>query len=196
MPVCAEKATEKLACLEMFSATMAEDILSISRPPYSSGISIAVRPRSAASFNRRRVTEKSLASIWSEAGMISLMAKFAVVSAICLCSSVKSSGKKQSAAPGSVMRKLPPGTRFVSAIGAVMVAMVLPRNVPKFVCRKSISSLKLRQPRKFQQRPCLHQHTSSRCRTLLCAGASRAEALRSIWLRCSRAGGQGRWLLR
>jgi hypothetical protein len=26
---------------------------------------------------------------------------------------------------GSVMRKLPPGMRFVSAIGAVMVAMVL-----------------------------------------------------------------------
>ena len=58
--------------------------------------------------------------------MISLMAKFAVVSAICLCSSVKSSGKKQSAGVGSVMRKLPPGMRFVSVIGAVMVAMVLP----------------------------------------------------------------------
>jgi hypothetical protein len=35
--------------------------------------------------------------------MISLTAKFAVVSAICRCSSVKSSGKKQSAAVGSVM---------------------------------------------------------------------------------------------
>ncbi len=60
--------------------------------------------------------------------MISLTAKFAVVSAICFCSSVKSSGKKQSATVVSVMRKLPPGVRFVSAIGAVMVAMVFPQS--------------------------------------------------------------------
>src|SRR5271154_6068040 len=126
MPVCAENATEKLACFEMFSATIADEALSISNPPYSSGISIAVSPSSAASFSKRFVTEKSFASIESDAGIISLTAKLAVVSAICLCSSVKSSGKKQSAGAGSLIRKLPPAMRVaVVGSGVVIVAMVL-----------------------------------------------------------------------
>src|SRR6202041_714697 len=38
IPVCAENATEKLACFEIFSATIAAEALSTSSPPYSSGI--------------------------------------------------------------------------------------------------------------------------------------------------------------
>ncbi len=130
MPVCAEKATEKLPCLAMFSAMMAEVCLSISRPPYSSGMSAEVRPRSAASLMRRRVTAKSLASIWSETGTISLVAKSAVVWAIWRCSSVKSSGKKQSCGVGLVMRKEPPGVgvaagfRVVTSGGRAVVAIM------------------------------------------------------------------------
>ncbi len=64
-------------------------------------------------FISRRVTAKSFASIASLAGTTSLIAKSRVVCAICLCSSVKSSGKKQSAGVASVIRKLPPGMRLV-----------------------------------------------------------------------------------
>src|SRR5712692_2191625 len=124
MPTCAVKATEKLPCLAMLSAMMADVTLSISRPPYSSGISTEVRPRSLASLMRRRVTEKSLASIWSETGMISLVAKSAVVCAIWRCSSVKSSGKKQSAGVASAIRKLPPGMRFVIGTGVVVIVAI------------------------------------------------------------------------
>ncbi len=52
------------------------------------------------------------------------MAKSLVVSAIWRCSGVKSSGKKQEAGVGLVIRKAPPGVR--GAVGtAVIVAMVL-----------------------------------------------------------------------
>ena len=70
------------------------------------------------------------------AGTISLMAKSAVVWAIWRCSSVKSSGKKQSAGVGLEMRKLPPGMRLVSVGGVVIVAMVLPH------CARSVETEK------------------------------------------------------
>ena len=127
MPVCAVNATQKLPCLAISSATIAEHTLSISRPPYSSGISTESSPRSPASFISRRVTEKSFASIASLTGTTSFRANSAVVCAICLCSSEKSSGKKQSAGVASEIRKLPPGMIFfVAGEGVVLVAMVLP----------------------------------------------------------------------
>src|SRR5215469_16762486 len=129
MPTCAEKATEKLPCLAMLSAMMAEVTLSISRPPYSSGMSTEVRPRSEASLMRRRVTLKSLDSIWSEAETTSLIANSEAVWAIWRCSSEKSSGKKQSAGVGFEIRKLPPGMIFLSVeVGAVIVDIGLPLN--------------------------------------------------------------------
>ncbi len=59
----------------------------------------------------------------SDFGMISFVAKLAVVSAIWRCSSVKSSGKKQESGVGSVMRKAPPGVRVAVGAGTVIVAM-------------------------------------------------------------------------
>ena len=54
---------------------MAEVTLSIARPPYSSGMSTAIRPRSPAFASSARVTSKCLASISSAAGRTSLMRK-------------------------------------------------------------------------------------------------------------------------
>jgi len=56
------------AHLAMRSAMMAEDTLSISAPPYSSGISTLVNPRSAAFLSSSRLKAKSLCSIRSELG--------------------------------------------------------------------------------------------------------------------------------
>jgi hypothetical protein len=53
------------------------------------------------------------------------MAKSAVVCAICLCSSVKSSGKNQSAAFTSAIRKLPPGVRFAIGVGTVVIVAIV-----------------------------------------------------------------------
>ena len=137
IPTCAENTTQKLPCFAMFSATMADVTLSISRPPYSSGISTEQSPSSLASRIKRRVTTKSFASSASPTGTTSFIAKSRVVCAICRCSSVKSSGKKQSAAVASEIRNEPPGMRFVGVSDAVIVAMVLPLVVKMQLLRVS-----------------------------------------------------------
>src|SRR5580693_3655199 len=95
--------------------------LSISRPPYASGISAELRPSSPAFFSRSRVMEKSLCSIFSMLGTISLMANSSAVWPMSRCCSVKSSGVKTSSVLRSSRRKLPPeilvcGTAVVVAI--------------------------------------------------------------------------------
>src|SRR5271170_7584883 len=74
IPTCALKATLKLASTDMRSAMIAEVTLSMDRPPYSSGISTAISPRSPAFFSSPRVTSKCLASISSAAGSTSFAA--------------------------------------------------------------------------------------------------------------------------
>ena len=125
MPVCAENATENDPCFAMYSDTMAEETLSISSPPYSSGMSVAVRPRSAAPLMSERMTAKSLASMAAERGTTSLVAKSAAVCAIWRCSSVKSSGKKQAAGVEAVMRKAPPVARVCAGAGGVVIVAML-----------------------------------------------------------------------
>ena len=82
MPECPRKLTEKLPDLAMRSAIIADDILSISMPPYSSGTSTELMPSSLAFLISSRVRAKSLCSILSIFGTISLFAKSSVVCAM------------------------------------------------------------------------------------------------------------------
>src|SRR5581483_10084209 len=110
MPVCAPQVVANPAYLAMWSAMIAEVTLSISIPPYSSGTSTALRPSSPAFFSRSRLTEKSLCSILSMLGTISLLAKSSAVWPISWCCSLKSSGVKISSGLRSSNRKLAPAT--------------------------------------------------------------------------------------
>ena len=97
MPTCALKATEKLASWRCDSAIMAEVTLSISRPPYSSGMSTAISPSSPAFAQQgpgdgRNSSPQSA----SAAGSTSFAVNSTAVLAICRCSSEKSSGVKTS----------------------------------------------------------------------------------------------------
>ncbi len=130
MPTWALKATEKLPSCERWSATMAEVTLSMARPPYASGMSTAIRPRSPAFLRRARVTSKCLASISSAAGSTSLRTNSEAVRAIWRCSSVKSSGVMMSSGADSPIRKLPPGTVRCSI--SVAVANVPPGSINGF----------------------------------------------------------------
>ena len=60
MPTCAPKVTEKMPDFAMRSAMMADDTLSSSMPPYSSGTSTTVNPSSLAFFSSSRVNAKFL----------------------------------------------------------------------------------------------------------------------------------------
>ncbi len=100
---------------------------------------------------------KSLASMASEAGTISLRAKSAVVWAIWRCSSVKSSGKKQSAGEGLAMRKLPPGmmaVRFVFSTLLYDFHVPIP-SLPYFV--QNLQNIRLRSG------PCSQSPDSKGC---------------------------------
>src|SRR5579864_2884872 len=91
------------------SAMMADVTLSSSMPPYCSGTSTPLNPSSPAFFTSSRVTAKSLCSIFSMLGTISLLANSSAVCAMSKCCSVKSSGVKTSSGLRSSIRKLPPG---------------------------------------------------------------------------------------
>src|SRR4051812_3592562 len=124
MPACPPKDVLKLAQTAMRSATMAEETLSMSEPPYCSGTSMLAMPISLAFFSRSRVTWYSLCSIFSIAGRISCRANSSAVFAICWCSSVKSSGVKISFGLRSSRSQLPPAIFTFGT--AVAVAICFP----------------------------------------------------------------------
>src|SRR3954469_3048674 len=124
IPACPPNDVLKLAHTAMRSATMAEETLSMSEPPYCSGTSMLAMPISLAFFSRSRVTWYSLCSIFSIAGRISWRANSSAVFAICWCSSVKSSGVKTSFGLRSSRSQLPPATFIFGT--AVAVAICFP----------------------------------------------------------------------
>src|SRR3954471_22409762 len=124
IPACPPNDVLKLAHTAMRSATMAEETLSMSEPPYCSGTSMLAMPISLAFFSRSRVTWYSLCSIFSIAGRISWRANSSAVFAICWCSSVKSSGVKTSFGLRSSRSQLPPETFTFGT--AVAVAICFP----------------------------------------------------------------------
>ena len=79
IPTCALNATEKLASWLIDSAITADVTLSISSPPYASGTSTAINPRSPALRSRLRIRSKFFASIWSATGITSLVVNSAAV---------------------------------------------------------------------------------------------------------------------
>src|SRR6266849_10569379 len=124
LPVCPPQVVANPAYFAMWSAITAAVTLSISRPPYASGISAELRPRSPAFFKRSRVMEKSLCSIFSALGRISLTANSSAVCPMSWCCSVKSSGVKTSSVRRSSSRKLPPEI-LVLGIAAVTMEPLL-----------------------------------------------------------------------
>src|SRR5579863_9099076 len=121
MPVCPPQVVAKPAYFAIRSAITAAVTLSIPSPPLASGISAELSPSSPAFFSRSRVMEKSLCSIFSMLGTISLTANSSAVCPMSRCCSVKSSGVKTSSVLRSSRRKLPPeilvcGTAVVVAI--------------------------------------------------------------------------------
>ena len=108
MPMWAPKAVEKLASTDKWSVISVEVVLSIPRPPYSSGISTEAKPSSAALRISEASTPGFLASISAATGKISSRANCAAVATICRCSSFRSSGVKISAGVRVSSRKLPP----------------------------------------------------------------------------------------
>src|SRR5271166_1030502 len=113
MPVCAPKAVETLARIERWSVMSVEVVLSMPTPPYSSGMSTEVNPSSAALRSSDFRTPGSLASMAAVKGRISSRANRAAVSAICRCSSFRSSGVKTSAGVRDLSRKLPPAAATI-----------------------------------------------------------------------------------
>ena len=87
---------------------MMEEILSSSRPPYFSGMSVAGSPISAAFLRSSCKRPRSLFSISRTRGTISCCMNTSAVWAIRWCWSVMSSGVKTSSGARCSMRKLPP----------------------------------------------------------------------------------------
>ncbi len=130
MPMCAPKAVEKLASVEMWSVISVELSLSRPMPPYSSGMSTAVKPNSAALRNNSTIAPGSLASMAATRGRISSRAKRAAVAAIWRCSSFRSSGVRISLGVRVSSRKLPPAAAAMgdtSVKGMVLRGLLLPK---------------------------------------------------------------------
>src|SRR5215831_14463888 len=125
MPTCPPKLTLKLPETAMYSLISAEEILSISEPPYCSGMSTLAMPISHAFRISSRVTAKSLCSIFSVLGRISFFANSSVVRTICLCSSVRSSGVNTWSVVCSSIRKLPPTNLVLLGTATVAILFLL-----------------------------------------------------------------------
>ncbi len=109
MPACAEKATEKLPWREMFSAMMAEVDLVHLEAAVLLGDVDGGEAEIGGLLDEAAGDGEVLGLDGVRCGRTSLTAKSAVVWAIWRCSSVKSSGKKQSCGVGCVMRKAAAG---------------------------------------------------------------------------------------
>ena len=97
------------------------EALSSSSPPYSSGASIINSPSSPHFFIPSTTRSKFCLSISSICGTISFATNCSVVSPICRCSSVKSSGVKTSSQGVSAIRYSPP----LSIFSAILVTLLL-----------------------------------------------------------------------
>ena len=114
--------------------------LSSPMPPYSSGMSTAAKPSSAALRSSVSIAPGSLASMAATRGRISSRAKRAAVAAICRCSSLRSSGVKTSAGVRVSSKKLPPaaaamgdGTMVDIGFGGLLERSIPPPGISRRV---------------------------------------------------------------
>ncbi len=112
MPVWPLNAIQNEAAGATFSIMSILVVFSSSRPPYSSGTSARKRPRSAHWRSFSTTNPKSLSSIRSIFGKTSFFMNSSVVSAICFCSVVNSSGENISMPAVSANKNSPPFRRL------------------------------------------------------------------------------------
>ena len=117
---CAPNVAPNDADRDMRSLTISDVTLSRPRPPYSSGTSTPISPRSAARLTSCRASDQSFSSSLSSTGRISFATNSSAVRAMRRCSSVSLSGVKTSSGSPDCRSHSPP-----RAIVSVVVGMFI-----------------------------------------------------------------------